>query len=394
MKILLLTTLYPEYENQSIAETSYALHEFAKEWVKEHNIIVIRPIFPVYRDFLSKRKLYPHIHPDFTLDGVHIFNSKVWKLPKLNIYYINNLIDVLKKLNFVPDKILSHMSSSYVLGDILARYYKREHIIGIHISDLKNIEKKSISRIISRTSLIACRSQSIKDILLKNYTQHKSKIFVANSGIDYSDIESHDFFLNKIKTLKDNTTVKFFTASVLEKYKNIEINLEALSRVKNYSWNYIIVGDGREFDYLSKKTHELNIAERVSFLGEKTREEVLDYMKKSDVFIMVSSETFGLAYLEAMAKGNIVIGCKNWGIAGIIIDGENGFLAEERNIDDLEKIVKNIFTMSYDEKKKLILETEKTIKRNTSEIASRKYIEAIRGAHDDSKMEKKENRVV
>ena len=40
---------------------------------------------------------------------------------------------------------------------------------------------------------------------------------------------------------------------------------------------------------------------------------------------MISSpETFGLAYLEAMARGNIVIGTKGWGIDGIVIDGENG----------------------------------------------------------------------
>jgi len=34
---------------------------------------------------------------------------------------------------------------------------------------------------------------------------------------------------------------------------------------------------------------------------------------------MVSApETFGLVYLEAMAKGCIVIGTKNWGIDGIV----------------------------------------------------------------------------
>lgn len=379
MNILLVTTLYPEYENQSIAETSYALHDFAKEWVKEHNVIVVRPIFPAYRRFIQDKNFYPDVHPDFILDDVRIFNVKVWKLPKINVFLLTNLTDILDHLQFVPDKILSHMTSSYIIGNRLARYYKCDHIIGIHNSDLKYLMRKSIEKILCRSALIVCRSQSIKTVFLKNRVQYENKIFIANSGINCKDIEWHDFFLNKIKKWEENRTIYFFTAALLQALKNIDINLEALSRIKNYDWKYQIAGYGEEYDFLVKRTHELNIAEKVFFLGEKTREEVLAYMRKTDVFIMVSApETFGLAYLEAMAKGNIIIGCKNWGIAGIVVDGKNGFLVEEKNVDQLESVINNIFSMPFENKMKILLDTEETINLNTAEIAARKYIDAIK----------------
>jgi glycosyltransferase involved in cell wall biosynthesis len=380
MNILLLTTLYPEYENQSIAETSYALHDFAKEWVKDHNVIVVRPIFPKYKRFILQGRLYSDISPDFILNNVHVYNVKIWKLPKFNIFILNNFIEMFDHLHFIPEKILSHMSSSYIIGDNLARYYKCEHIIGIHSSDLKHIMKKSIKNILLRSSLIACRSQSIRNIFLKYYSQYNNKVFIANSGINHSDIEGHDYFLNKIQLWENKKTVYFFTASLLQSGKNIDINLDALSNIKSYNWKYQIAGHGEELDSLQRKVLDLNIADKVIFLGEKTREEVLSYMKESDVFIMVSApETFGLAYLEAMAKGNIVIGCKNWGIAGIVIDGKNGFLVEERNVNQLECIINNILDMPFENKRKILLETEITIKLNTTEISARKYANAIKG---------------
>ena len=49
-------------------------------------------------------------------------------------------------------------------------------------------------------------------------------------------------------------------------------------------------------------------------------------MEESDVFAMVSSpETFGLVYIEAMAKGCVTIGSKGEGIDGVIVNNENGF---------------------------------------------------------------------
>lgn len=47
MKILLITTLYPGHINQSRIQASYAVHNFAKEWVKKNELKVVR-LWPYY----------------------------------------------------------------------------------------------------------------------------------------------------------------------------------------------------------------------------------------------------------------------------------------------------------------------------------------------------------
>ena len=57
------------------------------------------------------------------------------------------------------------------------------------------------------------------------------------------------------------------------------------------------------------------------------REEVIRQMDNHDVFVMISrNETFGLVYLEAMARGCITIASRNEGFDGVIEHGVNGFL--------------------------------------------------------------------
>ena len=70
-------------------------------------------------------------------------------------------------------------------------------------------------------------------------------------------------------------------------------------------------------------------------------DEVIKNMRESDIFILPSvNETFGMVYLEAMASGCITVCTKNDGIAGIIKDGENGFLTEPENINETLKKIK------------------------------------------------------
>ena len=53
---------------------------------------------------------------------------------------------------------------------------------------------------------------------------------------------------------------------------------------------------------------------------------------------MVSKETFGMVYVEAMSKGNIVVGAKGQGIDGVVVNNDNGFLCQldsEEELSDL-----------------------------------------------------------
>lgn len=61
------------------------------------------------------------------------------------------------------------------------------------------------------------------------------------------------------------------------------------------------------------------------------------------------SETFGLVYLEAMARGCITIASWREEFDGIIEDGMNGFLCEAGDSEDFARVIKKIRQMSVAE---------------------------------------------
>jgi glycosyltransferase involved in cell wall biosynthesis len=88
-----------------------------------------------------------------------------------------------------------------------------------------------------------------------------------------------------------------------------------------------IIGDGPGRNNLIRLAEKLGIAERVHFLGWKSRPEVADAMRRCAIFALPSRyEGQGCVYLEAMASGKPAIGCAGQGIEEIIEHQKNGIL--------------------------------------------------------------------
>ena len=207
----------------------------------------------------------------------------------------------------------------------------------------------------------------------------KQPYFIANSGIEKNLIENFDFFLKKLYTWRRLNKLTFISCSKLLKLKNIDINLKALSNLKNIEWQYYILGDGPERKKLENLSRKLEIDKNVKFLGHRISKETLEFMKMADIFIMVSApETFGLAYLEAMAKGCLIIGCEGWGIDGIIKNEINGFLCKPRSVEGLYDTLHKII-FKYEQKElELILEREyETINNMLNSKLSMQYFSFI-----------------
>jgi glycosyltransferase involved in cell wall biosynthesis len=89
----------------------------------------------------------------------------------------------------------------------------------------------------------------------------------------------------------------------------------------------------------------LGIAERVEFLGRRTRLEVAQLLRESLIFVLPSRyEGLGCVYLEAMASGIPAIACEGQGIAEVIRHGENGFLVAENNWHALADVLRTLLT--------------------------------------------------
>jgi phosphatidylinositol alpha-1,6-mannosyltransferase len=72
-------------------------------------------------------------------------------------------------------------------------------------------------------------------------------------------------------------------------------------------------------------------------------EELNHYYDAADIYVMISRqegetvEGFGLAFIEASARGLPVVGGRHGGVPEAIIDGRTGFLVDPLDNDDLTR---------------------------------------------------------
>jgi glycosyltransferase involved in cell wall biosynthesis len=97
-----------------------------------------------------------------------------------------------------------------------------------------------------------------------------------------------------------------------------------------------IIGSGPEQLRLEELVRKLEFADRVRFMGCRSRREIAAAMCRCTIFALPSRyEGLGCVYLEAMSIGKPVIGCRGQGIAEIIQHGSNGFLVGPDNDKEL-----------------------------------------------------------
>lgn len=120
-------------------------------------------------------------------------------------------------------------------------------------------------------------------------------------------------------------------AGRLEEIKGVDILLEAFSQLPAHA-HLRIVGTGSLEQQLHIQASRLGIAERVTFIGQCTHDQVLQEMAHAEIFCGVSrSEAFGNVFIEALAVGCAVIATNVDGIPDIITHEYNGLLVEPNN---------------------------------------------------------------
>ena len=78
-------------------------------------------------------------------------------------------------------------------------------------------------------------------------------------------------------------------------------------------------------------------------LGNLNRKQVAQHLSKSHAMALISShETFGIAYIEALASGNVILGYKNGG-ANDIINENNGLIIDNYNLDTIANGLLHIY---------------------------------------------------
>jgi phosphatidylinositol alpha-1,6-mannosyltransferase len=99
---------------------------------------------------------------------------------------------------------------------------------------------------------------------------------------------------------------------------------------------YLIVGDGDDRPRLEALAAASGVADAIRFAGAAAPEELPEYYRLADVFVMPSTgEGFGIVFLEAMASGVAAIGGNRDGSLDPLGDGALGRAVDPENGEEL-----------------------------------------------------------
>jgi GalNAc-alpha-(1->4)-GalNAc-alpha-(1->3)-diNAcBac-PP-undecaprenol alpha-1,4-N-acetyl-D-galactosaminyltransferase len=129
------------------------------------------------------------------------------------------------------------------------------------------------------------------------------------------------------------------------KSKNQELLIEYFAKINPDNWKLVFLGDGPCLNQAKKKAEELNISEKIFFMGAVKN--IDDYYRKSKIFAFTSTlEGFPNALGEALSAGLACISfnCIS-GPSDLISNEINGFLVENNDHNDyltkLKRLIKS-----------------------------------------------------
>jgi glycosyltransferase involved in cell wall biosynthesis len=136
-----------------------------------------------------------------------------------------------------------------------------------------------------------------------------------------------------------DSEVRFTFVGRLVDWKGVDLLLEAFKKVADVSAAAVlqIAGDGPLRQTLTARATELNIAQRVRFLGHISRSAGAQLVRESDVFVLPSlRECGGTVLLESMAVGVPMI-ATNWGGPAYYVNDACGIRVDPLSREDFIK---------------------------------------------------------
>jgi glycosyltransferase involved in cell wall biosynthesis len=201
--------------------------------------------------------------------------------------------------------------------------------------------KRAIFKLIDRLLLsytdriiCVCKSDYDKAIAAGVATIDRTSIVYNGIEVDKFSIPLDRAIARKIFNL-DPTEFVFGNVGRLHEQKGHKFLLQAIAKMTNRA-RLVIIGDGRLRNELITLADQLEISDRVSFLG--ARADICEFLSAIDVFIMPSLwEGQPIALLEALAIGKPCIASAVDGIPEIIVDGANGYLVSPKDVESLTR---------------------------------------------------------
>lgn len=349
MKILIIARGYP---TKNFVMNGIFEFDQAKALARAGHEVIYAAI-----DMRSIRRWRKWGYESFVKDEVYIeaINVPCGRIPrnlliKMSELSFKYLYKRLLKRYGQPDIVHAHfLYGGYITIRVLGKseipLVLTEHSAIVNKEVIPNSTLRYGMRTYPHFDRIIAVSKSLSRVLWKNFGAHS--IVVPNI------VDTDNFEFESVS--KKTKYYDFISTGRLTDNKGMDILINAFTGTF-YSENTVrlfIYGDGPERKNLKTLIADNKMNERIFLMGKVDRSVIAEKMKTSQCFVLASyEETFGLAYIEALAMGLPVIATKCGGPEDFVNES-NGILISTNSITELSKALTEIREnhLNYDPRK-------------------------------------------
>lgn len=352
--VLVVTTLYPnviQFRHGVFVETRVKhVHQSG-----EINIKVIAPIpwFPFkFKYFPNYSKLVDI--PRYEIrDDIEIYHPRYLVIPKIGMLLtplflgicIYNQIKRLQKKGYGFDVIDAHYYyPDGVAAAMVASWLNRPLVITARGTDINLIPNFVLPRKmivwaskVARFNLAVCNA--LREKMLEIGVD-ESSTHVFRNGVDLNLFAPLERYI-----LREKWQVKtklLISVGYLIERKGHHLIIEAMKSLPDYQ--LFIVGGGEWEGKLKSLALQMEVQDRVQFLGEVSQQQLPELYNCADALVLASSrEGWANVLLEAMACGTPVVATNIWGTPEVIQSSEAGVLCQERSANGIVEGVTRLF---------------------------------------------------
>ena len=301
------------------------------------------------------------------LKNVIFLKSRVLKLKTAYDHrYIHFPENIKKELDRIdPAVVIAKEYNPSALQSL--SWCKKHHRKYVHVTEgtLNSEKNLNIIQKYSRTKII-----KNADYCLGASTKSKEKLLYWGADESKTDIAYLTFDLSSYKDIKPEPVPGrlLYVGSLVER-KGLDLLIKALSYAPSVKELHI-VGNGtpEEKEQLVKLADEYNVENRITWLGYKQGEDLINEYRYARAFVLPAREDcFGLVLLEAMvSRLPIIASCYADGAYDIVIPDENGEIEDPYDAKQFGDAIERIMT---EEKYKLKAETADCSRFELSKVA-------------------------
>ena len=323
--------LYPTYGGSGIVGT-----ELGKALaLKGHEIHFITYSHPVRLGSFTKNIFYHE---------VVVSNYPLFEYEPYETVLASKMVDVVKheELDLLHvHYAIPHASAAFMARQILSSQgIKVPFVTTLHGTDITLVGRDSsfepvISFCLNESDAVTAVSESLKKDTY-SYFKTDKEIHVIPNFIPVPEERAVMNYSLRRMHAQDNETILCHISN-FRKVKRVADVMHVFSKVnQEVKSKLLLVGDGPERYLIEELCRELELCDRVTFLGKI--QDTRSVLELSDIFVLPSdTESFGLAALEAMAVGVPVISSNSGGIPEVNIHGYSGFLSDVGDTSDMAK---------------------------------------------------------